>query len=89
MAITTASRTDVGRTRTHNEDDCGEFRSEPGHLLLVVADGMGGHRGGATASRIAVETIGRVFQQGASEAVIGDPEDGRCQLESGEVVFVF
>ena len=73
MSITTASRTDVGRLRTHNEDDCGEFRSEPGHLLLVVADGMGGHRGGATASRMAVETVGRIFQTEASAAKLSDP----------------
>ena len=73
MPITTASHTDVGRLRTHNEDDCGEFRSEPGDLLLVVADGMGGHRGGATASRMAVETIGRVFQARAGE--FGKPDD--------------
>ena len=68
MPITTASHTDVGRLRSHNEDDCGIFRSEPGHVLLVVADGMGGHRGGATASRLAVETIGRIFQTEANEA---------------------
>ena len=74
MSMTSASRTDVGRLRTHNEDDCGEFRSQSGHLLLVVADGMGGHRGGATASRMAVETIGRVFQAEASEAQLPDPE---------------
>ncbi len=73
MPITSASRTDVGRIRKHNEDDCGEFRSESGHLLLVVADGMGGHRGGATASRMAVETIGRVFQAEAGEAELRDP----------------
>jgi protein phosphatase len=74
MHITTASHTDVGRLRTHNEDDCGEFRSERGHVLLVVADGMGGHRGGATASRLAVETIGRAFERAANEAEIREPE---------------
>ncbi len=74
MPITTASQTDVGRVRDHNEDHCEEFGSEPGHVLLVLADGMGGHRGGATASHMAVETIGRVFQAAASEAEIRDPE---------------
>jgi serine/threonine protein phosphatase PrpC len=73
MPITTASRTDVGRLRSHNEDDCGVFRSGPGHTLLVVADGMGGHRGGATASHMAVETIGRVFQDQATAAKLDDP----------------
>lgn len=61
--ISTASLSDVGMVRTHNEDYCGEFRKEDGCRLLVTADGMGGHQGGATASRTAVETIGEVFQQ--------------------------
>jgi protein phosphatase len=45
---------DVGMTRTHNED-C--FEIDPERQLYVVADGMGGHSHGEIASRIAVETI--------------------------------
>jgi serine/threonine protein phosphatase PrpC len=74
MSILTASLTDVGRQRSHNEDDCGEFRSDSGQVMLVVADGMGGHRGGATASRMAVEAIGRVFQTETSKSDTSDPE---------------
>jgi protein phosphatase len=46
--------TDVGRKRSHNEDS---FLVDEELQLFVVADGMGGHAGGGTASRIAVETI--------------------------------
>jgi protein phosphatase len=53
----TASQSDVGRTRHENQDSHGEFESRAGERLLVVADGMGGHVGGATASRICVETL--------------------------------
>src|SRR6266850_3925203 len=46
--------TDKGRVRPVNED-CWAF--EPSRGLCVVADGMGGHKAGDVAARIAVETI--------------------------------
>lgn len=47
-------RTDTGRVRSHNEDSIGED-IEIG--TVVLADGMGGYRGGEVASAIAVNTI--------------------------------
>ena len=46
--------TDKGRVRPVNAD-C--FAFEPSHRLCVVADGMGGHKAGEVAARIAVDTI--------------------------------
>lgn len=52
--------TDVGRKRSHNEDS---FLIDEDLQLYVVADGMGGHAGGGTASRIAVQTIDDAMRQ--------------------------
>ncbi len=50
------ARTDVGRKREHNEDT---FLVNEDLGLYVVCDGMGGHAGGETASRLAAQTIER------------------------------
>lgn len=65
-SIQLASKTDVGQVRQANEDSCDTFSLEDGTRLLVVADGMGGHRGGATASRTTVETIAEIFEDSGS-----------------------
>ncbi|KRT62807.1 MAG: PTC1, protein serine/threonine phosphatase [Chloroflexi bacterium CSP1-4] len=52
ITITAAGTTDRGRVRPTNED---AFAVAP--PLYVVADGMGGHRGGEVAARLAVTTI--------------------------------
>lgn len=49
-------KTDVGRKRAANEDNMYNTITKNG-LVSVVCDGMGGHVGGATASKIAVSTI--------------------------------
>ena len=49
-----AGRSNTGMVRSNNEDKIGEDQ-EIG--LVVLADGMGGYKGGEVASRIAVNTI--------------------------------
>src|SRR5262245_30523301 len=60
--IEIASISDVGRQRMNNQDSYGEGRARSGARWIMVADGMGGHAGGATASRVAVETVSSVVE---------------------------
>ncbi|MGO2744693.1 MAG: Stp1/IreP family PP2C-type Ser/Thr phosphatase, partial [Lacticaseibacillus paracasei] len=41
-----AYRTDIGRRRPNNQDYVGIFKNQSEATLALVADGMGGHRGG-------------------------------------------
>src|SRR6266581_96675 len=54
--------TDVGRQREKNEDSHAEYTFPDGSVLLIVADGMGGHGHGDVASQIAIKVIGDAFQ---------------------------
>ncbi len=60
MKLIAAGQTNVGRKRTHNEDNLLLVESEN---LFIVADGMGGHASGEVASQIAVESVGDFFNR--------------------------
>ena len=68
--IAIAGSTHAGRIRRSNQDAFDRFDDpERGEILLTVADGMGGHRGGEIASRMAIGTLGKLCREGE-----GDPE---------------
>lgn len=60
MQLRHAARTDVGKTRDHNEDsygvEAGGEHAADG-ALFVICDGMGGYASGEVASDLAVKTI--------------------------------
>ncbi len=80
MKIAARGHTDVGQKRDHNEDS---LLVDEELSLFIVADGMGGHAGGGTASRLAVDTI-QARLRVAREA---DPEPfrGEGSLEDSAV----
>jgi serine/threonine protein phosphatase PrpC len=63
MRLEAACLSHIGQVRQRNEDAIGYF--EPGEprvrgkkgSIFIVADGMGGHRGGEIASQLAVDTV--------------------------------
>ena len=57
--------TDIGMKRKQNQDS-GIARPDLG--LFMVADGMGGHQGGETASRVCVEQVVAHFEKFAAQS---------------------
>lgn len=63
-ALSIAGTSHVGRVRMSNQDAFDRFEDPArGEILLVVADGMGGQRGGDVASIMAVGTLGAVCRE--------------------------
>ena len=66
MRAIAAGQSDVGLQREHNEDSFVVLKE---YDLFVVADGMGGHRAGYVASKLATETISEFFRSTANDDV--------------------
>ena len=60
MPIKVSAISDIGKVRKGNEDSFGVFQDTS---LFIVADGMGGHKAGDIASKLAVETIYQVLRE--------------------------
>ena len=68
--------------RARNEDG---FLVDGETLTFVQADGLGGHDGGAVASRIAVETVGEVFGDDAPAVPPRETAGRACDLAGRRV----
>lgn len=74
-----AGFSDIGKVRQKNEDSF--LLNEP-IGLYVVADGMGGHRGGGVASRMAIEAID-TYMSNASRQTAGAGEIDTAEAQNG------
>ncbi len=91
MKLEFASLSDIGQVRMKNEDAVGRYQPDDEKQLVergsifVVADGMGGHRGGEIASKLAVEAVVSLYY--ASDG--SDPTAilGECFAEANRTIF--
>jgi len=75
MTVTVKAATDLGLRRSHNEDHHASWFDDDAKgrgVLLVIADGMGGARGGEVASHLAVETVIGTYRQASGGGVLSD-----------------
>ena len=71
-------QTDPGKVRSHNEDSVNIVENKSGEFLVVVADGMGGHKAGEVASSLAVNELSRRFSELSS---VGTKEEAVVWLK--------
>ncbi|MCH3908888.1 MAG: Stp1/IreP family PP2C-type Ser/Thr phosphatase [Bacilli bacterium] len=59
---TYAYKTDIGRVRSHNEDQAMVVVNASGEVFMIVCDGMGGANKGDVASKMAIDSLCESFR---------------------------
>ena len=80
VSFAIGAATDVGRLREVNQDS---FLATDG--LAVVADGMGGHRGGEVASAIAVTTLRQSFGEATVDSLTAGVAEANGDIRARSV----
>ena len=84
LSVKTAGLTDQGKVRANNED---AVWADPETNLLVVADGMGGHKAGEVASGMAITSIPGNFKQLTKAQNSGEVANGDFSPETNRLAF--
>ena len=61
--------TDVGQRRTNNQDYANQYKNKAGKSMVLLADGMGGHKAGDYASKYTVEVMKKELAQSEEKDV--------------------
>lgn len=72
--------TDAGKIREHNEDNVTIVKNNNNEYLMAIADGMGGHKAGETASSMAIDYFCTSFK---TMDTIGEKADAVKWLREG------
>lgn len=73
-----AAETHVGKVREENEDT---FFADPHVPIFLVSDGMGGHQGGALASKIVTEDLPVMIENALDRLKVGTTRSVRAVLD--------
>ena len=84
LSATLAGMTDQGRVRANNEDSVWVDQAKG---LIIVADGMGGHRSGEKASTLAVNSIREQFDRLSASQSAGEITAERFSAETNRLAF--
>jgi protein phosphatase len=98
LSFASASATDIGSSRNHNEDFFGTktLKVEQANTadtnlhvkgLYIVCDGMGGHEAGEVASAMAVETLQEYFTKNWSDELPGREEIETSILQANHKLY--
>lgn len=68
LTLDMACGSDTGKVRSRNED---HVRIDPDLGLVVLSDGMGGHKAGDVASQVAVDTIAQYWRTACADGIVG------------------
>lgn len=79
------TRTDIGKTRSMNQDSFYVSENDNGLNLYILADGMGGYKGGEIASKVAVTAVSKYI----TEKFEDSPKDKDSILDLLEDAIIF